>query len=410
MLNTRKMLYGLDDVCIIPAKISYINSRSECRVVDVNDTLPIFVAPMSCLVNYENYTNITRLRVLDLRDKEGKLITAKINAIIPRSVNLSDRVKSLESGNWVAFSLTEADKIARGELEIVPREDRHNFRICIDMANGHMKEILDVCKKLKSFFKKRMLFVDLMVGNIANPETYKEFCNSGDIDYVRLGIGSGNVCTTSVQSGVHYPMASLIAECHKIRCNVDAGKAFLAPKIVADGGFQRIDQCVKALALGADYVMLGKIIAKSDEACGKEFRKAYYGVLKSPQYILKEDADQIEKNEILRKQAGITPTLYTESEVPAFMDPEIFREYYGMSTQRAQKEFNPDAIELKHSEGLESYVKVEYSLTDWLSDFAHALRTAMSYTGSISLDEFIWNTKCGLMSKSDFNSYMYKTV
>lgn len=404
------MLYGLDDVCIIPAKISYINSRSECRVVDVNDTLPIFVAPMSCLVNYENYPNITRLRVLDLYDKEGKTITARINAILPRSVNLSDRVKSLESGNWVAFSLAEADRIAQGEIEITPREDKHTFRICIDMANGHMKEILNVCRKLKSFFKKRMLFVDLMVGNIANPETYKEFCNSGDIDYVRLGIGSGNVCTTSVQSGVHYPMASLIAECHKIRCNVDAGKAFLAPKIVADGGFQRIDQCVKALALGADYVMLGKIIAKSDEACGKEFRKAYYGVLKSPQYILKEDADQIEKNEILRKQAGITPTLYTESEVPAFMDPEIFREYYGMSTQRAQKEFNPDATELKHSEGLESYVKVEYSLTDWLSDFAHAFRTAMSYAGSISLDEFIWNTKCGLMSKSDFNSYMYKVL
>jgi len=408
MLNTEKMLYGLDDVCIIPAKTSYVNSRSECKVTDM-DMLPIFVAPMSCLVNYQNFPHITRLRNLGILDKDKNPVVGRINAILPRSEKLSDRVKSLRSGNWTAFSLAEVKDMVVGEIEVEPVADRSYFNLCIDMANGHIAEIREVCKDLKRVFGKKGITIKIMVGNIANPETYREYCD-GSVDYVRLGIGSGNVCTTSVQTGVHYPMASLIAECHKIRCNSAPVKAFLAPKIIADGGFQRVDQCIKALALGADYVMLGQIIAKSSEACGREFRKAHYGLLKDPKYLLKEDADRIEKEKILRDRAGITPLLDTVQEEPSFIESEIYREYYGMSTQKAQKEFNPDATELKHSEGLESYVKVEYKLTDWLSDFAHALRSAMSYTGSTHISDFVWNTECGLMSRADFNSYMYKRV
>lgn len=409
MLDTKKMLYGLDDVCIIPAMQSWIDSRSQCFVTFKNsDELPIFVAPMSCLVNYQNYPAITRLRILDIQGEIGQPVCARINAILPRSEKLEVRLSTMTSGEWVAFSLLEAKQLAEKKLNF-EQKDRSQYNICIDMANGHLHSIPETCKKLKKTFAERGLRVNIMVGNVARPDTYRYLCGAS-VDFVRLGIGSGNVCTTSVQTGVHYPMASLIAECHEIRCT--AGKRAVGkracPKIVADGGFQRIDQCIKALALGADFVMLGQIIAKSNEACGKEYRKAHYKLGKGTRFIPKEEADAIERNE---NQGNANNYIYSsQEEQPIFIEPETYREYYGMSTYRAQREFSSGTAELKHSEGLETYVTVDYHLSEWISDFAHALRSAMSYTGCSKLEEFIQNTKCGLMSRADFNSYMYKTV
>lgn len=404
MFDTKKMLYGLDDVCIIPAMQSWIDSRSQCYVTFKNsDELPIFVAPMSCLVNYQNHPAITRLRMLDIQGEIGQPVCARINAILPRSEKLEVRLSTMTSGEWVAFSLLEAKQLAEKKLNF-EQKDRSQYNICIDMANGHLHSIPETCKKLKKTFAERGLRVNIMVGNVARPDTYRYLCGAS-VDFVRLGIGSGNVCTTSVQTGVHYPMASLIAECHEIRCTVGERAC---PKIVADGGFQRIDQCIKALALGADFVMLGQIIAKSNEACGKEYRKAHYKLGRGTRFIPKEEADAIERNE---NQGNVNNYIYSsQEEQPIFIEPETYREYYGMSTYRAQREFSSGTAELKHSEGLETYVTVDYHLSEWISDFAHALRSAMSYTGCSKLEEFIQNTKCGLMSRADFNSYMYKKV
>lgn len=404
MLDTKKMLYGLDDVCIIPTMQSWIDSRSQCYITFKNsDELPIFVAPMSCLVNYQNHPAITRLRMLDIQGEIGQPVCARINAILPRSEKLEVRLSAMTSGEWVAFSLLEAKQLAEKKLNF-EQKDRSQYNICIDMANGHLHSIPETCKKLKETFAERGLSVNIMVGNVARPDTYRYLCGAS-VDFVRLGIGSGNVCTTSVQTGVHYPMASLIAECHEIRCTVGERAC---PKIVADGGFQRIDQCIKALALGADFVMLGQIIAKSNEACGKEYRKAHYKLGKGTRFIPKEEADAIERNE---NQGNDNNYIYSsQEEQPIFIEPETYREYYGMSTYRAQREFSSSTTELKHSEGLETYVTVDYHLSEWISDFAHALRSAMSYTGCSKLEEFIQNTKCGLMSRADFNSYMYKKV
>lgn len=341
--------------------------------------------------------------MLDIQEGNGQPVCARINAILPRSEKLEVRLSVMTSGEWVAFSLLEAKQLAEKKLNF-EQKDCSQYNICIDMANGHLHSIPETCKKLKKTFAERGLSVNIMVGNVARPDTYRYLCRAS-VDFVRLGIGSGNVCTTSVQTGVHYPMASLIAECHEIRCTV--GKR-ACPKIVADGGFQRIDQCIKALALGADFVMLGQIIAKSNEACGKEYRKAHYKLGRGTRFIPKEEADAIERNE---NQGNVNNYIYSsQEEQPIFIEPETYREYYGMSTYRAQREFSSSTTELKHSEGLETYVTVDYHLTEWLSDFAHALRSAMSYTGCSKLEDFIQNTECGLMSRADFNSYMYKKV
>ena len=190
-------------------------------------------------------------------------------------------------------------------------------------------------------------------------------------------------CTTSVQTGMHYPAGSLIIECNKernkLKQDIEYGaRPLTVPKIVADGGFKRIDQCVKALALGADYVMLGEVLAKSKEACGVEY------------YIDK-----------------------TNTRIPAGNGyPATHREYFGMSTEKAQllvndaSKFRVDEYIPKHSEGQVRYVPIEYSIKDWVADFEHALRSSMSYANARTLKDFIGEVEFDYMTPVTYNAYM----
>ena len=146
-------------------------------------------------------------------------------------------------------------------------------------------------------------------------------------------------CLTSTQTGVHYPMASLIDEVKKLR---DRGNK---TKIIADGGISGYSDITKCLALGADYVMMGKVFTKA--------------------------------------------SLHGEpigSEVP----------YYGMSTKAAQREMG--GLGNKTSEGKSVMIKKEYTLTGWTENFTDYLRSAMSYTGANNLEIFKNFTECHVIS------------
>lgn len=331
------MLLSFNDICLIPAVISEIEHRSECNPYLDNGMLPLFTAPMTSVIDENNWKVF----------KENK-----INTIIPRSVNWETRL-DLSDKTFIAVSLSEFKRLVDFYHPI------QTIYICVDIANGHMKKLLDLCKKAKEKFGDMM---QLMAGNIANPDTYLEYAKVG-IDYVRCGIGTSPICTTSANSGIHYPMVSLLKEIVKIRSTVDAwidygdSTYITVPKIVADGGFSNFDQIIKALAIGADYVMLGKIFAMSEEACG-----------------------------------DVVPT----------KDEKYMRKYYGMSTKRAQTEFGN--TELKTAEGIETLVPIKYTLTGWCDNFISYLRSAMSYTNSRNLNEFK-NTRYEQISANSFNAY-----
>jgi IMP dehydrogenase len=175
-----------------------------------------------------------------------------------------------------------------------------------------------------------------------------------------VGIGGGSACTTSANVSIHYPMASLIEECAYFKGAYDN-----PTKIIADGGFRNFSDIIKALALGADYVMIGGIFNKCLESCGESF--------------MKDGLDQFYQVSEERAQksfeAGAT----------------VYKYYRGMSTKEVQKSWN--RAELKTGEGITKYNKVEYTLEGWCENFTDYLKSAMSYTDSRTLKDFIGEVK-----------------
>lgn len=351
------MMYSLDEIGILPSsKAMDITSRSECSPLGDLGTYPIFVSPMTSVIDESNYQLFTKADVLP---------------IIPRRVdNLQFRLNACNHV-WCAFSLKEFETFfCEGE----PSDECP--LVLIDMANGHMKKIYDLVKKAK----EKWSTIIIMVGNIAHPDLYWE-CYDAGVDYVRVGIGTGSVCTTGVKTGVHASMEWLLQQLVKRRSMIkESPKPKKAPKIIADGGISTIDRAIKCLALGADYVMMGKMFAQCNEACG---------------YVRTKWPD--DNDTILKYFASLTKA---ESDRIIEVYPKE-RLYYGMASERGQKDISNTK---KAEEGIEIWVPVEYTLESLLSQFDSALRSAMSYTGCRTLEEFK-NVKWEYMSPSERNAY-----
>ena len=359
------MLYSLQDVTLIPAAVSEISSRSQCNPhADDFGMLPLFVAPMSSVINDKNWKTFHN---------------HKINTIIPRNIDLETRLKlSHNQLTFVAFSLDEFETHFCVKIS-------YKANVLIDVANGHMKKLIDLCKKAKEINGDNVI---IMAGNVANPETYFEYAKAG-IDYIRMSIGSGSQCTTA-NTGIFYPMASLLIETNRRKESVKAWSNHpncpykSVPKIVADGGFSTFGDIIKALALGADYVMCGKIFAKSVESCGEiktQIKPLNYDILKDGPF-----------NEWIRTQ-----------DISRIKFLECYREYYGMSTKRAQIEFGKEGT--KTEEGIQSYIKIEYYLSDWVHRFIDYLCSAMSYTNSFNLSDFIGRVEYQILSPTAIRTF-----
>lgn len=345
------MLYSYNDVTIIPEEISHITHRSECDPTDENGRLPIFTAPMSSIVNINNY-NI--------------YIKNHITPIIPRNIFFEDRLNLCKSGYWAAMSLDEFKN-----LDSLALNPELSYKICVDVANGHMASLYNAIKDVKKKFPN----IIIMTGNIANPGTLK-YASAVGVDYIRLGIGAGAGCITSSNTGIHYPMASLIAACKQtlLFCRDNIKK----PKLIADGGIRNYSDVNKALALGADYVMIGGLFSKCLES-SYEF------------YYVKGDIhskyDPIYNNIIIKDWLN--------------GDKKLYHKFYGMASKEGMKDLGLT----KHTaEGISKYIEVKYTLAQWTKNMEDYLRSAMSYCDSKTLEDFIKNAHVKLMSNNALNS------
>ncbi len=129
--------------------------------------------------------------------------------------------------------------------------------VSIDTAHGHSRGVIEACKKIKAAFPD----LDVVVGNIATPEAAKALAEAG-ADAVKVGVGPGSICTTRVIAGVGVPQLSAVFEC------AEALKG-TGVCVIADGGIRYSGDLVKAIAAGANSVMIGSILAGSEEAPGE---------------------------------------------------------------------------------------------------------------------------------------------
>jgi IMP dehydrogenase len=129
--------------------------------------------------------------------------------------------------------------------------------IGIDTAHGHSKGVLDATKKVKAQFPE----IELIVGNIATPEAGRDLVKAG-VDAVKVGVGPGSICTTRVIAGVGVPQLSAVYQ-------VASAIKDTGIPVIADGGIRYSGDVVKALAAGADTVMIGSLFAGTEEAPGE---------------------------------------------------------------------------------------------------------------------------------------------
>lgn len=347
--------YSLKDVSIVPAAVSSIGSRSECNPYTSDGMLPLFTAPMSSVVSLDNYKLFNE---------------SKIHPIIPRNVELKERL-DMCSQRWCALSLSEFEDHFCSTSNNLKLYVKHY--VLIDIANGGMLKLHNSIREAKIKHGDNLV---IMAGNVANPETYEALSNAG-CDYVRCSVGTGFGCITASNTGIFYPSASLIRECFEISQNLN-NPAY----IVADGGVRNYDDVIKYLALGADYVMCGSIFAKMLESAGDT-------------KIMKHGETKLQFE--LNPFNGIDQ--YSIETLNDFKRGVILvKTYYGMSTKRAQKELGSTV--LKTSEGIERQIKVEYTMEQWVENFTDYLRSAMSYTNSKTLSDFIGKVQIVLLSNS----------
>lgn len=351
------MKFDFDDILIQPAEISQIESRKQVNVFCEDNYLPLFTAPMDTVVSDDNYSFFQNSGIRVIRPRKAPSFGVKLDS---------------DFNDFLSFGKDEFKQIFLDSGKISVAE---KYYILIDIANGHMQSLLDMTAEAKSLYGNDLI---LMVGNVANPETYKLFSDAG-ADYVRIGIGNGGGCLTTVQTGVGYPMASLVHECYQISCELAS-----PAKIVADGGFKSYADIIKALALGADYVMLGSILNKALESAGD----TYLANTKGEGWT--EPGERIDQYSL-------------ETEKLFKYGTKMFKKFRGMSTKEAQKSMGK--TELKTSEGVSRMQPVEYTLVGWRDNFVSYLSSAMSYSNASSLKEFIGNAKWNIISQNSLNRF-----
>lgn len=369
----RESIISLDQIALIPAATSNVNSRKEVYPFDENGKLPVFVAPMTCILDIDNYD----------------LFNSKTYAVLPVFADSSYLLKALKlSKGWFAVPFDVFKKLA----DCAKKVDDGHFLICVDMADGHINLLYEYVTKFKRLYPN----AKVMVGNIANAYTYAECCKAG-VDYVRVGIGGGNGCVTSARTGFHNSIVNMLEEINQIRQDVNSKQCYskdvVATKVIADGGIDSIGKAIKCLALGADYVMMGRLFAQCDESRGKKF---YAWCMDNLRCLIDDPYAKVSKE--------LEDKLKICEKLPDDVNNQILvKEYYGQASEKGQ--IDRFGYVKSVPEGVTMYLPCPYTYNEFVTEFEGYLRSAMSYNGSFTLDEFIGKVKYKEQSLSEFNSY-----
>ncbi|WP_456867323.1 GMP reductase [Galbibacter sp. BG1] len=322
---------GFKDVMIRP-KRSTLKSRSEVTLERefkfkhssyVWKGIPIIAANMDTVGTFEMASALA----------QHQLITAihKHYTLADWNTFLADKDESIY--NSIAIS-TGTSKDDASKLKEILNVHSSIKLICIDVANGYSEHFVDFVKYARDNFPDKVI----MAGNVVTGEMVEELIIAG-ADIIKVGIGPGSVCTTRVKTGVGYPQLSAIIEC------ADAAHG-LSGQIISDGGCKIPGDIAKAFGGGADFVMLGGMLAGHTESGG----------------------------EIISRNG------------------EKFKAFYGMSSETAMEKHSGGVANYRASEGKTVEIQYRGDVAHTIQDILGSLRSTCTYVGASRLKELTKRT------------------
>jgi IMP dehydrogenase len=265
---------------------------------------------------------ITEENMANLMGEQGGM------AILHRFVSVE---KNIEMFKKCKFPNSTGVSIGVGQDGIIRAEALISLGasiICVDVAHGHSKEVNRTIRTLREKYSENILII---AGNVA---TYAgaDYLAAAGADLIKVGIGSGSVCTTRIKAGFGVPQLTAIQDCRKVD-----------RPIIADGGIRQPADAVKALAAGAEFVMLGGLLAGTDESPG-----------------------EIDSKKINGKEFKV-------------------KKFRGMASKEAQEDFMGSMSEWKTAEGVSLEVPLKGSAKNIILDIMGGIRSGLTYCGASTI-------------------------
>ena len=348
-MGTIKESLTFDDVLLLPR---YSNVLPSDTNISLNLTKKITLkAPfLSSAMD-----TVTESRMAIAIAKSGGL------GIIHRNLSIKDQTKEIikvKSKNLLVGAAvgTNKEDLLRSKSLI----DNGCDLIVVDTAHGHSEKVLKILSKLKKINGK----IPICVGNIATGEAAKKLYNSG-ADIIKVGIGPGSICTTRMVAGIGVPQISALMDVKKALKKKNV-------KIISDGGIKFSGDIAKALAAGADAIMMGSIFAGTDESPGKKFKY---------------------KGKLYKQYRGMGSIGAMSS---------------GSANRYFQKNFKDKSKFVP--EGVEGRVIYKGSVSKIIYQLKGGLRSSMGYIGAKNLNQIIKNAEFIKITKAGFYESMVHSV
>jgi GMP reductase len=322
----QELKLGFKDVLFRP-KRSTLKSRSQVNLSRTykfkhsNQTwtgVPIVAANMDSVGSFKMAASLAKFDVLTAMHKHYTI------SDWAQFIKTAE-IKTLNN-SMVSTGTSEAD--FQKTIDIMALTENLHF-ICVDIANGYSEHLVEYVQKVRAQFPQKVI----VAGNVVTGDMVEELILAG-ADIVKVGIGPGSVCTTRVKTGVGYPQLSAIIEC------ADAAHG-LGGCIIGDGGCSCAGDVSKAFGGGADFVMLGGMLAGHVESGG----------------------DVVEQN---GKQ---------------------FMKFYGMSSKSAMNKYSGGVANYRAAEGKTVLLPFRGEVSNTIEDILGGVRSTCTYVGAAKLKE-----------------------
>ena len=346
---TIKESLTFDDVLLLPRYSEILPSETDISLVLTNRIklkVPFFSSAMD---------TVTESKMAIAMAANGGI------GIIHRNLNIKKQTKEVIK--------VKKKKLLVGAAVGTSQEDVERAKslitngcdlIVVDTAHGHSKKVLKILSKLKKIDKS----IPICVGNIATGEAAKTLYNSG-ADIIKVGIGPGSICTTRMVAGIGAPQISAIMEVKKALKNKKV-------KIISDGGIKFSGDIAKALAAGADAIMMGSIFAGTNESPGKKYKL---------------------RGKFYKQYRGMGSIGAMSS---------------GSANRYFQKNYNDKSKFVP--EGVEGRVEYKGNVSKIIYQLKGGLRSSMGYIGAKNLSQITKNAKFIKITKAGFYESMVHSV